>query len=412
MAELVKQTACPEIEQKAPHPSKTPKDNPYDIKTSAESCPYIIPLNKILINSDLRDKKGQELIDAIVARFNVRGQNCFTTTILRSRGKLVPATKFRAATVNNKPEIIGPSEDLIARRWYLSPATTVEIMDDFEQTTTYHNIGDMHYLNVPENKYAQALINNNPVLYGPGVHIIQNSMFHFNPKKGLVNSRQKIIQFKYLVLIRHTVSAQSETGLFVKIGTHGYFLPPQDEPYVFDTKDMRIVARFFDASKNFIYADYKRLLLRENQIAITYDGAKKDVKKPQDKPIIISSPDHIVAHIVTDDYIDATFKFDNILSADTYQLFKLTMNIKYKIPYGISTDTIDAIIKEEIDSMIRGNKETFVDGFVYNRRTPPETYFDKYIKKDGRFNKAIAKTLAMHKAVLTKNDIKITDLRQ
>jgi hypothetical protein len=364
-----------------------------------------VKLGEVVDESDLFGITGPKLIKSIIEKFNIHGNNCFTTSVLR--GELIKADEFLLATLNNKPEIIAPSDKMIARQLYIHPGKKVKIIGTYKQTDLCFGVDASHVLNVPADSYAKAWINHTATLYGPGVHVIHDSMFKFNDE--LIKRNEVVINHEHIWIIHYdgfgTGEKSNKQSLFVGIAEKGYFPKPREKPYIFNTLGKRFVYAFFNpADEIFIRGAYKRLLVKPDMQAVTYDEGKQIIYNQQDHAIIIKSVDHIVGELehrskigkfVTFEYNDKWHrKLNGILKAR----FDVIIALQYKIVSEYKKDIINHEVYRKIEEVLR--KETSFEKLFKDSQLTE--YGKKYTKRNGIFSQKIIEVLDEYGAELLK----------
>jgi hypothetical protein len=379
--------------------------------------PPSIPLDSVLTKTDLKGfvvlspsndspQVKTNLINEIMNRYNIHGNNCFTESFIR--GDLVSTDKFLLATYNNQPEIMALSNEKIARKLYpFNPWKKVKLIGTYNQTDLVIGINGSYILNVPDGKYAKGWMNNNAVLYDSGVHIIHNPMFQKNRIELVNKNEEKIVHDHILILNNPAMYSKEDKkiGMFIKLGNDGYILKSRSEPYVFNILGKVHSLQYFDPSKDvFEYGKFKRILVKPKRKAITYDEGKKIIHQPQDKAIIITSENHTFKKIKKE--IDECFYNGLWRRVDGTVSFIIDINIKYKRNDNAIKCTIAkqlfSLINEQIYKEIQFSK-------LFNSDCTLTDYANNLLKPNGIIYENVVKTLnpnaSLHKIKLFFTDI-------
>ena len=260
-----------------------------------------LELRDVLIHSNIA---GPKIITDIEDKFNMGKDNCFTESFVR--GDLIEPDEVLLATFNNQPEIKASSQEHIARQLYIRPGKKVKLIGTHKITELCFGAKGSYVLNVPEEYYAKALINNNGVIYGPGSHVIHDPLFKIDKEKALIKRNLTIIQHGHIVIINYNGYVNDEnkdknlTALFVRIADKGYVLKPRQEPYVFKVEALQFGYKFFNPADDiFVEGSFKRILLKPNTSLTTYEEGKQIKYDSQDEALVITNVNHSIKPLVT-----------------------------------------------------------------------------------------------------------------
>jgi len=287
----------------------------------------------------------QKMIKDMVNAFNQgRESIMIPSDVLGTR---IDKNQFRLVARNNQPELIPFTETKMYKKVFLTGKT--EEIGVFKQTDLHISAHGSHIINVPQGMVAKCWLGNQPVLYGPGPHVVhdqnlkkidQNNLvklsspylnhgnYHIirvppgklaciwiDSKPYFLREREEpyvfdhpIFQFDQPLLDMNSLYIHHGTfhilripeGRMAKVwfGNRPRLLESKPEPYIFNDPRFRLTRKNegymyeFSDAEVIVHGPIKRLLPRTGKVAITYNNGQLVTYGPTGKPIMITSPTH------------------------------------------------------------------------------------------------------------------------
>lgn len=300
-------------------------------------------------HSTLVDPDPTQEMKNILQAFN-QGRKSFMKT--SPFGKTIEPGKFRLVERNNVPELVPPTETPMRKKLCPSPKDSSHEIGVFDQKALYVGGCGSHLVNVPNGRIAKVWINNNPVLLGPGPHVIHDQNFRAPNDADLVNYNDNRIDHGTYRIFR---IEPNKFGM-ININNQPYFLVPREKPYVFKNPTIHIPEHYIGEMKSvyishgnyhivqvpqgtvakvwvdgvpvllesrrepyvfkqstfqlekhkkdqwfaptterlITHGSIKRILPRTGEVAVTYDNGRLVTFGPSDdrQPVLIASPNH------------------------------------------------------------------------------------------------------------------------
>jgi hypothetical protein len=170
-----------------------------------------------------------------------------------------------------------------------------------------------HVVNVPAGKYFRAWSGNNPILLGPGTHVIKDTFFRPDVEileNNLVDQLESYIKHSIISILRVPGGKLAQ----VLLGSQPQLLESRSEPYVFADPLFSFVPKtpaekFYDASEPFIACgSLKRVFPTTGFAFVSYNNGKLEILEPKaEGPRLITSGTHqVIAEPVNTGFINFT----------------------------------------------------------------------------------------------------------
>lgn len=359
-----------------------------------EGYPYDeIQLDEIIIKSSLQDKnpekQWQQVLDAFNAPAKKTGKSCFVHSTVR--GQWINRDEFLLGHRNKTAELAGfNGEYNTARLLHPSPNVVTEIIHVCKQNELFYGAHGSYVLNVPIGHYAKAKSGNNPMIFGPGPHVIHDPNFRFDMKNGLVKQTDALISHENINIVRVTAGNVAK----VWIGSEPVILEARKMPYVFTSPLFRYEYNKIDdkqylyhqaTEKLIVHGSIKRLIPHTSEVAVTYNNGNLVIITPNmlGKPEIIDNPFHEVRGFLSTAIQTLIFPDKNeYLEFTTSDSLKVQVKllVAYKITDPVSAltalDTQEEIIKHiksvAITDMARAVQKCTSQEFLASYRNTPK----------------------------------------
>lgn len=262
-----------------------------------KSAPEGAALDAVITKSTLVDRDSAKQAENIKAKFNEgrplgsdgKPLSCFSTSI-GGRGEYLNRDEFLLGHRNKVPELASFNKDYNTTMSVKADGTQIERINVFKHYDLFFGVHGVFVLNVPQDKFAKAMSGQQPLLFGPGPHVIKDPNFKFNPQMGLVSQSEPVISHGNLHVIR------VPKGSFAKIwiGTEPYILDYREEPYVFSSPLFRMDKNgesfFFNVSEPVIsHGTIHILRIPAGSYVKAWEGVKPILLQSRDEPYIIDS---------------------------------------------------------------------------------------------------------------------------
>jgi regulator of protease activity HflC (stomatin/prohibitin superfamily) len=326
-----------------------------------------LTLDDVITKSTLYHPDPLKLAENIRAVFNKNvSKSCFDTSLIR--GVWLNPGEFLLGHRNKTPELATFDKSRnIAVTWPNPLGVVTEYLlnkngHPFKQSDLFFGAFGTYVLNVPPGKLALAKSGNQPLIFSPGPHVIHDTMFSFDPAKGLVDQSSPWISHETLTILRVPAGKIAK----IWIGSVPELLESRPEPYVFNTPLFSLQLHstspkdyFFDATDNFIgHGSLKRLMPRTGEIAITYNNGTLEVIQPKldSKPTYIDSASHEFVSFLSTAVQNLEFpsaetksrrlKDNPKATTDelTYELFTTRDSLKVGVKLYVAYSIVDAML--------------------------------------------------------------------
>ncbi len=266
-----------------------------EAESSVNAASKVAALEDIVIQSTLNDLSSDELARAIMQQFNSRvrpGESAFSDSWVR--GEVVPRGQFVLGHCNEVPELKLYTGYPIARALNAAPSVKAEIIRNVKISDPLYGAHGSFVLNVPVGKYAKAWTGNQPLLFGPGVHVIHDTNFRFDPEHGFVSQNEHFISHGNYKILRIPVGKIAT----ITLNNVPQLLEGRSEPYFYNTPYFSLIMKseqeyYHSAAERLIqHGPIKRVMPQTSEVAISYDKGQLHVIRPG--VTIIDSPTHYV----------------------------------------------------------------------------------------------------------------------
>lgn len=268
-------------------------------KLSAVTAEVEKSFNKFVTKGEINGTPV-EIAKKVEAAFNVNidpNKSAFGTNLLSTRGAVLNEGEIFVGVCNGVYEIRARQE---ANKFFVAAKYPFKVGYTTEELQRVH-INDLliggngrYIINVPFGKYALTVgTQNERKIYGPGVHVIHDPNFVYDPRNDLIDQNQLYINRGIMHIIRVA------PGKMAKVTINGKprLLLPQEDPYIFFNANFKQ----FDPAID--YADINENYIHHGQIHIIRVPVGKIAK------IKINGTPHLLA-AQKDPYVfdDATFQ--------------------------------------------------------------------------------------------------------
>lgn len=219
--------------------------------------------NKVVIQSKITGT-SLEIAKEVEKQFNLKidpNKSAFGTTMLSTRGETLNDGEAFLGSCNGVYEIRTRQEDnkFFAAAKYIQVGVKAEELKRVNIKDPVIGGNGRYVINVPMGKYALTVgTGNERKIYGPGVHVIHDPNFVYNPKDDLIDQNQPYINRGIMHIIRVV------PGKMAKITINGKprLLLPQEEPYIFFDANFKTFNPVQD------YVDVNQLYINHGQIHV------------------------------------------------------------------------------------------------------------------------------------------------
>ncbi|MFI4919438.1 MAG: SPFH domain-containing protein [Legionellales bacterium] len=284
------------------------KSNPFVLENDTKLIDDMelpeVSLERVIVSAPHDDSTGAQAT-RILLEFNRdidfnKGESAFTESLMR--GKPVPQGTFSLAERNGRVELHGASTTPIARSLSAAVGIKSEIISrSINQSDKFYGKNGKFVLNVPVAHYAKAISGNNPVIYGPGCHVIIDANFRFEDKAADVKdqvSTGEVSQSEWYINHGQIHILRVPANKFAKIwiGSDPHVLPGRSRPYAFNDPNIRIVWQaekntFFDQSENYInHGNIHILRVQQGRFAKVWVGQDAYFLSARKEPYVIKDP--------------------------------------------------------------------------------------------------------------------------
>jgi hypothetical protein len=257
-----------------------------------------------------RDVSPDELTTLIVNEFNshVRpGKDAYVSAVgwwtpLYADIERVGQNKVLLATRNEVPQIFGhQKEQLIKNTKFYNPTISIDKIDIFDLNETHIGYGGAHYLNIKPGFFGLGMLDNSPVIYNHGIHIIHGK-FTFEK---VVSQKEIYIHHADIHILR---IPPGKLGL-IRLGQVYMIIEASENPYVYLENDFEFF-KCVDVNVQLIRnGTYQRLTPKVNEVVLISDNGALEVMRtePDKQHIILDGPYKEVLAFVTSDKQTRTF---------------------------------------------------------------------------------------------------------
>lgn len=261
-------------------------------KISQALLPYETSLDKVIQASTLENANVAEQEKNILDAFNAGNKLSLLTPSLYF-GIRIGRDEYRLVHRNNTPQLVAYTEYPMRLKWSLT--STIQNLGRYKKTDLYFGAHGRYVVNVKPGFFVKAWKGNDPILLGPGPHVIMHTNFSL-PRNAEVPQNDAYIQHGNYHILRVPQGKIAKTWL----GTTPLLLESRDQPYVFNTPLFRLEKKsnnelFENADEQVItHGALKRLLPRTGSVALTYNAGNLEIVKPSTngKAMLITSPTH------------------------------------------------------------------------------------------------------------------------
>lgn len=247
---------------------------------------YELDFDQEIQQSTSRDNDPQKQMNNIVQAFN-RGHKTIMTS--SAFGKTVSPGKFRIVSLNNMPEVVPPTSVPKRKQKFYSPRNSTKEHGSFDQTQLFMGACGSYIVNVPNGRIAKVWKNNEPILLGPGPHVIHDQNFRPITEADLVDYGTELIRHGTYAILR---IAPTTCGK-ISINNMPYFLVARDKPYVFKDPTVQLPehAHIKLTSPVISHQNYTIIQVPEGKVAkVWLDPSTPRLLESRREPYVYSNP--------------------------------------------------------------------------------------------------------------------------
>lgn len=273
-----------------------------ELSTVVKESPFKLQ-NYLQKNDNKKIDPHQAQIEAVIKEFNI---GITKSGIVESyaRGSLLSPGQLFMVEKNGRPELALPGQKYLARELNVSPSIKVNELPSPNLTDIQIGKNGHYLLNVPPGKYLLAYINNEPVIYAEGFHVVHNSTFRLKDptdvKKSCVEKNQEHIHHGEGNYQIHILQMQRNKYAKILDGQDQIpeILEHRDTPYVFTDSYFQLITpkdykpenekseAFFDINASYIsHRNHHKLRVPSGKIAKVLLG-------PSATPAILVAGEH------------------------------------------------------------------------------------------------------------------------